>query len=342
MISPLPDKKQIAELSKLLATSRNIVITCHTSPDGDALGSSLALYNLLVDMGKEAKVIVPDQFSDSLTELPGVKDVMIFTRYEKYACELIEAADLIFCLDYNSIKRVDRVGESILKSGARKVMIDHHLEPETFPDIVISHPEISSTSALLYKVICALGLARLINKQIGSCIYTGMMTDTGNFSYNSNTPELYAIVEHLVSVGVDKDAIYNKVINTCTFSRLKIMAYAIDRRMKVYHAHKAALITLTREELNRFHYRKGDTESLVNVPLKMEDVIYSFFLREEENYIKVSSRSKGRFPVNEVCSKYFNGGGHLNAAGGEYYGTMEECVRQFEKILDENDKYFEN
>jgi len=337
MITQIPDRNKIKELSRLIAGCKRVVITCHIAPDGDAIGSSLALYHILTDLGKEVHVITPDMFAQNLFYLPGAKDIVIFSRYEEFASQIIAEADLIFCLDYNSIKRVDNVGSHILDSQATKVMIDHHLEPESFPDLIISHPEESSTSALLFKVFCALGLVPLIDKKTGSCIYTGMMTDTGNFSYNSNNADLYRIIARLVECGIDKDKLYTHIINTSTISRLRINGYAVSEKMKIYPEHRAALITLTRDELNRFEYKKGDTESLVNVPLQLDDVVYSVFLREETDYIKVSMRSKGSFPVNTLCEKYFNGGGHRNAAGGEFYGTMEECITRFESIPDGSD-----
>lgn len=337
MIAQTLDRNKIKELSRLIAGCNRVAITCHIAPDGDAIGSSLALYHILSDLGKEAHVITPDMFAQNLYYLPGSKDIVIYTRYEEFAKQIIAEADLIFCLDYNSIKRVDQLGKPILESKATKVMIDHHLGPEDFPHLTISHPEESSTSALLFKVFCALGLVPLIDKRIGSCIYTGMMTDTGNFSYNSNNPDLYHIIARLVESGIDKDKLYTHIINTSTLSRLRINGYAVSEKMKIYPEHKAALIVLTREELNRFEYKKGDTESLVNVPLQLPDVVYSVFLRQEADYVKVSCRSKGTFPVNKLCEEHFNGGGHRNAAGGEFIGTMEECIARFESTLDAND-----
>lgn len=338
MLKPLGDNAKIKELGELIARNDRFVITCHIAPDGDAIGSSLALYNLLSVLGKDVKVVTPDIVQDNLMVLPGAKEIVVFTRYTEFVNELLSKADVVFSLDYNALNRIDRLGEPLLKSPAKKVLIDHHLHPEDFPDIVISHPECSSTSALLFKVICELGLLQLVDKGIGSCIYAGMMTDTGNFSYNSNDPELYYIIAKLVETGVDKDDLYAKIVNASTLSKLKITAYAIDRKLTLYPEHRAALIVLSRNELNQFHYKKGDTESLVNIPLRLQDVDYCFFLREEAEYIKVSSRSKGEFPVNEICSRYFNGGGHRNAAGGEFRGTMKECVKRFESILGECDK----
>lgn len=331
------DKDKIKQLSRLIAGCRNVVITTHIAPDGDAVGSSLALYHLLNDLGKAAKVITPDMFAQNLFYLPGAKDIVIYTRYTEFAEQLISEADLIFCLDYNSIKRIDRVGKHVLASKAPKVMIDHHLYPEDFPKLVISRPQESSTCALLFRVISALGLLPLVNKTIASCIYTGMMTDTGNFSYNSNDPDLYAIISRLLEAGINKDRLYTNIINTSTLSRLKLNAYAIDQKLQLFPEHQAALITLTLDELNSMGYQKGDTESLVNVPLQLKDVTYSFYLRQEPDYIKVSSRSKGDFPVNKICSEHFNGGGHLNAAGGEFNGTMEECIAKLIEVMPQYD-----
>ncbi len=332
------NKDKIKELSRLIAGCNKVVITTHIAPDGDAIGSSLALYHLLNDLGKEAHVITPDLYSQNLRYLPGAKEIVVYTRYEDFARQLIAEADLIFCLDYNSIKRIDRVGQWVLASEAPKVMIDHHLEPEGFTTLTISHPEESSTCALLFRVICALGLMPLVTKTIASCIYTGMMTDTGNFSYSSNNPELYIMIARLLEAGINKDKLYTNIINTSTLSKLRINGYAVSQKLQVFPEHMAALITLTQAELNSMGYQKGDTESLVNVPLQLEDVTYSFFLREETEYIKVSSRSKGNFPVNRICAEHFNGGGHLNAAGGEFYGTMQECVEKLIAIMPEYDK----
>ena len=337
MITQTLDNNKIKQLSRLIAGCDRVVITCHIAPDGDAVGSSLALCHMLTDLGKEAHIVTPDMFASNLYYLPGAKDIVTYSRYEEFAIQLIDQAGLIFCLDYNSLKRIDKLEQHILRSKAPKVMIDHHLDPEDFPSLVISHPEESSTSILLFKVFAAMGLLPLVDKKIASCIYAGMMTDTGNFSYNSNNPDIYRIISRLVECGIDKDKLYTHIINTSTLSRLRINGYAVSRKMKIYPEHRAALITLTRDELNSMDYKKGDTESLVNIPLQLPDVIYSVFLREETDYIKVSARSKGSFPVNRLCSEHFNGGGHRNAAGGEFYGTMEECISTFESSLDAND-----
>lgn len=332
-------QETIDRLSALIEKSRRIVITCHLSPDGDAMGSSLGLCRILRNIGKEVRVITPDTPPRYLMFLPGADQVMPFSRFETYANRAMADADLIFCLDYNDPKRVDLVAPGLLASKARKVMIDHHLGPDSFPDLTISHPEVSSTSALVFMVADRLGLGDKIDTEAAVAIYTGMMTDTGNFSYNSNDPRLYEIIARLIEKGIDKDEIYKAVYFTNSVNRLRLNGFAMHERFRVFPQHRAALITLTRNELNSFQYQKGDTEDLVNRPLTCPDITYSVFLREESDYIKVSTRSKGEFPVNLLCSRYFNGGGHLNAAGGEFYGTLQEAIDTLAEAMPLFDQY---
>lgn len=332
-------QETIDRLSALIEKSRRIVITCHLSPDGDAMGSSLGLCRILRNLGKEVRVITPDTPPRYLMFLPGADQVMPFSRFETYANRAMADADLIFCLDYNDPKRVDLVAPGLLASKARKVMIDHHLGPDSFPDLTISHPEVSSTSALVFMVADRLGLDDKIDTEAAVAIYTGMMTDTGNFSYNSNDPRLYQIIARLIEKGIDKDEIYKAVYFTNSVNRLRLNGFAMHERFRVFPQHRAALITLTRNELNSFQYQKGDTEDLVNRPLTCPDITYSVFLREESDYIKVSTRSKGEFPVNLLCSRYFNGGGHLNAAGGEFYGTLQEAIDTLAEAMPLFDQY---
>lgn len=339
MTEDIFDKDALLSLDELMTTARNIVITCHLSPDGDAMGSSLGLRRALWNMGKKARVITPDTPPKYLQFLPGAEDIVIFSRSEAFATKSLAEADLIFCLDYNEPKRIDRVAQAMLDSQAPKVMIDHHLHPSDFPEVVISHPEQSSTSLLVYRVLNALGRADSIDATVAECLYTGMMTDTGNFSYNSNDAAIYLAVADLISRGIDKDAIYRQVYYSDSLNRLRLNAYAMLNNLEVFPEHHAAIITLSRKELNEFQYQKGDTENLVNRPLTIPEITYSLFLREESNYVKVSTRSKGDFPVNLMCQEHFHGGGHLNAAGGEFYGTMEECLNEAKRAMELFDKY---
>lgn len=324
----------------LVENAHKIVLTCHVSPDGDAMGSTLGMARLLQNMGKHPVVVTPDRPPKSLTFLPGYDEVVAASFKPGIASNLLRSADLILCLDFNAAKRVDKMVDYLLCSRAKKVMIDHHLDPEDFCDLTISMPHISSTCALLYLVIEAAGWLDYLDVEAASCIYTGMMTDTGNFSYNSDDPRLYLIVADLVRRGVDKDALYDKACNTFSESCLRLKGYALAEKMKLLREHKAALITLSLDELHRFGYVKGDTEGLVNTPLSIPGIVYSCFMREDEpGFVKVSMRSKGFFPVNRVCEDFFNGGGHRNAAGGELYMGLNDAVSLFMTTLTSNDKY---
>lgn len=333
MIPKILTKAQADTLSDLIDNATHIVITCHVGPDGDAIGSSLALWHTLIDLGKEVQIITPDQFPADLRFLKGSKDIITYTQYTDFANQLLARADIVFCLDYNEPQRVDLMAEALCASKARKVLIDHHLNPDAFCDITISHPEISSTCELLFRVLCSLGLYDRLTVDAATAIYTGMMTDTGNFTYNSNTPETYLIIAELLKKGINKDVIYAKIHNTNSANKLRLNGYATSRKMEVFPEYSAAIIALSQRELNYYHYQKGDTEGLVNVPLSMKDVYFSAFLREETNLIKISLRSKGSFPANKIASEYFGGGGHLNAAGGEFYGTLEEACEVIKNIL---------
>lgn len=334
----LLNKQEIETLRALMCGEGKVVIVCHMSPDGDALGSSLCLWNLLRDSGRTANVVVPDMPPHNLSFLPGYDEITVASCHPERAGRLAAEASLIFCLDFNDFARIDRLAPAITESGAVKVMIDHHLNPVAEVDLRISHPEISSTCALLYLVLEQAGLTSRLSREAAECCCTGMMTDTGNFSYNSNDPELYRILSHLMETGIDKDAIYTRLFNTNSVSRVRIMGYGQSAKMQLFPEHQAALITLSRVELNEFDYHRGDTEALVNVPLSIPSVTYSVFLREdEENYVKVSMRSKGDFSVKDICEKHFSGGGHINAAGGEMRRPLAEVVARLIEVMPDYD-----
>lgn len=335
MLTKVIEQAKIDHFAKWFDRAEKVVIVTHVSPDGDAIGSSLGLWHFWESQGKEAYVIVPNQFPDFLKWMPGAKDILIYQRYKDFADKLIREADVICCLDFNQLSRIDDMATSVETSQARKVLIDHHLHPDDFCKIIISHPEISSTSELVFRLICRMGYFEEVTKELAECIYTGMMTDTGGFTYNSNSKEIYFIISELLSKGIDKDEIYRKVFNTYSKDRLRLMGYVLYDKMKVYTTYNAALIDLSQEEQDRFSCKKGDTEGFVNMPLSIKNVVFSCFLREdiEKNMIKVSLRSVGDFPCNKVASEYFGGGGHLNASGGEFYGTMDEAKVVFEEAL---------
>ena len=335
MLSKVISQANIDHVEKWFERADKIVIVSHVSPDGDAIGSSLGLWHFLNSQDKNVHVIVPNAFPDFLKWMPGAKEVIQYNRYKEFADKLIMEADVICCLDFNVLSRIDEMEEIVRVSPGRKMIVDHHLYPGDFARIVISYPQISSTSELVFRLICQLGNFSDITKEAAECIYTGMMTDTGGFTYNSNDREIYLIIGELLSKGIDKDEIYRNVFNTHSEGRLRLMGYVLYEKMQVFPQFNAALITLTREEQKKFQYKKGDTEGFVNMPLSMKGICFSVFLREdtEKDMIKVSLRSVGTFPCNEVATEFFNGGGHLNASGGEFYGPMEEAVALFKQAL---------
>ena len=335
MLSRIIDQNNVDHFKKWLDKAERIVITTHTSPDGDAIGSSLGLWHYLRNRGKDVHVIVPNNFPDFLRWMNGTDEIVRYDKHKEQADQLIAGADIICCLDYNEINRIDAVGEPVLASKARKIMIDHHLHPSDFCGIIISHPEISSASEIVFRFICRLGGFDDISFEAAECIYCGMMTDTGSFTYNSNNPEIYYIISELMSKGIDKDAIYRRVYNTYSEGRLRLQGYVLYCKMKLFHEYNAALISLDREEQKRFHYNKGDTEGLVNIPLSVKGIIFSAFLREdtEKDMVKISLRSVGSFPCNQIASEYFGGGGHLNASGGEFYGPLKDAENILKQAL---------
>lgn len=333
MISKVIAEDLVVKVQCAIESTEKIVIVSHVGPDGDSMGSSLAMWHYLMAKGKSPVVIVPSPYPDFYAWMPGAEDVLIYTKDVEPANQQLQDADLIVALDFNTPKRLGKMKRAVLDSTAKKINIDHHLLPGDFADIVISHPEIASTSELVFRLICRMGDFAAINLAGAECIYTGMMSDTGGFTYNSNNQEIYVIISELLKLGVDKDAIYRKVYNTYSEHRLRLMGYCLYQKMKLYPEHQAALITLTADEMQQFDFKIGDDEGFVNIPLSVGQVVFSVLMREEPDKIKVSLRSEGTFPANKFAADVFNGGGHLNASGGEFYGTLEDAVKLFEEKL---------
>lgn len=323
-----------------IKSANKIAIFTHQSPDGDAMGSSLAMYHFVRSLGKEAKVIVPNAFPVFLAWMPEADTILLYDIHNTQANDYLNTVDLVICTDFNDPKRIGELGDKMLSLGCKKIMIDHHLHPTDFADAMISIPEASSTCELVYDVIS--NYPYPLNQTIATCLYTGLMTDTGNFSYNSNRPNIYEIISKLVSVGINKDAIYNAVFNQYSVDRIKLVGYCLYQKLRVFPEHHTALIYLNRKELYRFNFQAGDAEGIVNMPLQSKDIHYSVFMREDKatpdeikknggikSKIKLSFRSQGDRPVNLFASKIFNGGGHANAAGGEFYGSLSEAVQLF-------------
>ena len=334
MLENLISQQNIDAVRQIVENGHKFVVLAHKNPDGDAVGSTLAMCNFLRSMGKEAVVVLPNVFPAFLSWVPGA-DAVLFYDKEKERCDTaIAEADVLFCLDFNVLSRTGDVCGSLLSSSAKKVLVDHHPQPSDEFDILISHPEVCSTCELVFRVITALGGTAALNFEMAQCIYTGMMTDTGAFAYASTRKDVYLIIAELLDKGIDKDWIYRKVFYTSSVTRMRLWGYAMYDKLKVYNKYNAALITLSHSELMRFYASKGDTEGLVNQPLQVKGVRFSCFLREESpGKINVSLRSVDDFPCNSVAAEFFNGGGHKNASGGEVYGTMEMAVERFKQAL---------
>lgn len=327
----LLSEAEIATLKENINNSNRIVICCHKSPDGDALGSSLAWAEYLRTQGKEPDIIVPDAYPDFLQWLPGTERII---RYDKHAAdkadEMLQKADLIFCLDFNGTNRVDEMKYALEQSPAHKIMIDHHLEPSMDTVLTVSHPQMSSTSELVFRIIWQLGGFEEMSRKCAVCIYCGMMTDTGGFTYNSNQPEIFFIVSQLLTKGIDKDKIYRNVFNNFSPWAIRLRGYLMSQKLNIFNDLHAAYFTISRRDMRDFHFIKGDAEGLVNEPLKIKGMRLSISLREDDrrdNTIWVSLRSVDDFPCNLVASEFFNGGGHLNASGGRLHCTLDEAER---------------
>ena len=334
MIKNIFKDEQIAQLKSILEVSRNVVLTCHKSPDGDAVGSTMGFCQVLKQMGKNARVAVPNTPPDNLRFLPQA-DTMLCADVaeEQELTRLFDEADLLLCMDYNDVKRIQSLTSYVEQSSAKKVLIDHHMYPKHFCDLEFSFPEMSSTCELAYRLVMAMNLEDKVGKLGASYFYMGLVTDTGNFAYNSSNPETFEIAASLLGYGIDKNGIYNRAFNTQKENSIRLQSYALQHSMKVKREYGVALITISQETLRRYYYTNGDTEGLVNVPLKIPEVFCSVFMREDESCIKISMRSQGEFSVRDLCERYFGGGGHLNASAGEFYGTLEEAVNMFYVML---------
>ena len=321
---------QLARLSQLISDAETILITCHKSPDGDAIGSSLGLADYLRHLGKEPVVIVPDQYPDFLMWLPNTEKIIRYDKQRDKADLLFKIADLVFCLDYNAPSRVDEMEQSLVSSPATRVLIDHHLNPDVPADLIISEPEASSTCELVFRLVWQMGAFPTLTKQFAVPIYCGMMTDTGGFTYNSSRPEIFFIISELLTKRIDKDKIYRNVYHNYSESRIRLMGYVMYEKLVYMPEYNAAYYTLTKDELKRFRFIKGDAEGLVNIPQQIKGLRLSISLREDtekEHVVWVSLRSVDNFPCNLMAEEFFNGGGHLNASGGRLNCSMDEAVK---------------
>ena len=329
---------EIALLRDTINASDNIILCCHRSPDGDAIGSMLGWAQYLKVVGKLPTCIIPDAYPDFLQWLPGTERMMRYDKHAAFMDELIDKADLIFCLDFNSASRTDGMAEKLSASKAKKILIDHHLNPDLETVLSVSRPEASSTCELVFRLVWQLGEFDKLDRKFAIPVYCGMMTDTGGFTYNSTNPEIFYIISLLLTKKINKDKIYRNVYNNYSESRVRLMGHVLKDKLVVLKPYNATYFSLTREDLKRFNYIKGDAEGLVNIPLQIKGTKLSISLREDtekDNRIWVSLRSVDDFPCNKMAEIYFNGGGHLNAAGGRLECQMEEAEEITRKAIRE-------
>jgi len=323
-----------ASLIDFLAQPQKIVITTHHKPDGDAMGSSLGLYNYLIQQGHHAQVITPTDYPQFLNWMPGNGDVIIYTDNVAKSDQLIADADMIFCLDFNALGRINEMGEKVGESNALKIMIDHHLEPQDFDDYRHWDINACATAQLVYTFIVEiLGHKELVNADVASCLYTGIMTDSGSFRLPNTTSTVHRIVADLIDAGAPNARIHELVYNDSTEMRLRFLGHCLANKLQVFNEFNTALITVNAEELKEYDVITGDTEGIVNYALSISNVRLAAFMVERKDKVKLSLRSKGDFPANEICKKYFSGGGHRNAAGGVSSDSLHEVVEQFKLIL---------
>ena len=324
--------KQIESLKEMLAQPRlRIVILSHTNPDGDAVGSSLAWAEVLRARGHEVTCVVPNKYPYFLDWMPGIEEVVVFkTDTEGRAVKAIAEADVLFCLDFNAVSRLEILSETIQgNTTARRVLIDHHLQPDEGFDIVFSHPESSSTCFLVYCLVEAMYGTGAITRRMGELLYVGMMTDTGNFAFSHLTPELFRAVAVLLEKGISIPEIHNSVYNAYTEGRARLFGYAINRKMALIEDGTVAYMSLLESEMRRFQFPQGDSEGFVNYALTIKKVKMSAMFLAHRKFIRISLRSRGNVDVNLFARKYFNGGGHKNAAGCKSFLSMEETIDHY-------------
>ncbi|WP_310557012.1 bifunctional oligoribonuclease/PAP phosphatase NrnA [Flavobacterium sp.] len=328
---------EIEAIKDLLASPKKITIIPHRNPDGDAMGSTLGLYHFLVQQNHEILVMAPNEFPDFLAWLPASEKVVIFEKNTETCTEILNKSDIIFTLDFNALHRVGEIMERTLsKLDKTFIMIDHHQFPDSFAKYTFSDTKYGSTCEMVYHFIHQLNQQKLINKAVATCIYTGIVTDSGSFRYPATTSTTHRVVADLIDIGVENSKIHNQLFDTSSYSRLQLLGRALQN-MKLMLENKTSYITLSQAELDEFNFEKGDTEGIVNYGLSIDGIDFTAIFIENlaEGIIKISFRSQGSFDVNQFSRSYFGGGGHINAAGGKSDKSLAETVIEFERIVKE-------
>ncbi len=326
--------EKISVLKNVLGTAKNIVITTHKGPDGDAMGSSLALFHFLKKFGHSVNVITPNEYADFLHWIPGNDEVLIYEGNENEAQRITKDAEVIFLMDFSNINRISDFAETVSDAKAVKVLVDHHQDPDiSIADIIFSDTLSCSTAQLVYEIIDAMDSTNYIDKNIAECLYVGILTDTGSFKYSSTSAKTHRIIAELIGAGADNAKIHDLIYDNSSANRIKLLGYCLNEKLLLYPENNSAIISLNAEELKRFKFQNGDTEGFVNYALAIKGIRFAVFITEKEGLVKLSLRSKGDFKVNEIASNYFNGGGHTNASGGVSQESVDDTINTVKMII---------
>ncbi len=317
----------------LTGERKQITIIPHENPDGDAIGSALGLAEILAEAGHQLLVVSPTDYPDFLKWMNSQVEVIIYPKTKRKIREFIESTDILICVDFNEISRAGKLEKKIDQFSGTKILIDHHPHPSDFCDYTISEPHYSSTAELIYDLAKETGLNKQINLNAAEALYVGILTDTGSFSHNTSNPNTFKVASELIAFGVDTQKIQSKVYHNFSADRMRLLGFCLNKKMQVFPEYRAALISITKKELEEFNYKTGDTEGFVNYPLSINNIVFSALFIEKEGWVKASFRSKGNFPVNFFSKSHFGGGGHVNAAGGETNLSLEETIELFAQLL---------
>ena len=320
------------DLKELLNTPQNVAILSHRNPDGDAIGSSLAMRHFLEQLGHTAHVLFPSEYPEEFEFLPGAEDIMIWDLQPEESKQMLQRKNMFVFLDFNSLSRIDKMGEFVRELPGRRLLIDHHLYPENMADYIFSETSASSTCELVYRFILAAGMGQKINPKVGECIYTGLVTDTGSFKHATNA-EVFRIAADLIDRGVDDTYVQNKIFNSLKEKHLRLLGHCLASRMEILPEYRTGLIWLTKKDYEEFGIQRGDTEGIVNYLLMIKEINMAAFIHNQPNIVKISLRSKGDLDVQEICRQHFNGGGHKNAAGAFSHDSLKVTIQKFKDIL---------
>jgi bifunctional oligoribonuclease and PAP phosphatase NrnA len=326
---------QLLKIKRLLKSKgQNIIIVTHRNPDGDAMGASVALSNFLLKMGHSVNIVIPNAYPQFLSWMQGIDKAIVYEKNAEKCKELFVKCNILFTLDFNDLNRIREFSEHLMPVNCFKILIDHHPEPGSFANLSISDTSVSSTSELVYLFMRQIDKPK-IDKAICESIYAGIMTDTGCFSFNSSQGQTFEVVGELLDYGIEKDAIFGQVYNNYSIDRMRLLGHCLSNRMVYLPEYRAAYVVLTQDDIKRFNFKVGDSEGFVNIPLAIKGVVFSALFTERDDIVKISLRSKGNFAVNGIAGKYFKGGGHKNASGGELNENLQKTIDLFMEILKE-------